>query len=242
MALSLLDGDEGYDQLAADIELVSELAAHGFTGPKYREFEIALCRYALGVMMAWLLSGEIFVRCAEQGRPVTPCAVRLSSEECEQLAIDTVVAALPKFKEKALVKGGWNPDRKTRLTTYFVGWLPSHFLNVYRKKLTEIKKGSLEVPSDDVHELTMSRVTQQEGTDPLEMLIIDERIREGLCGLDLRTRQVLVLSEEGYEQAQIAEALNITPRAVEGTLYRHRQRLRSQREQGGESGAWEGDH
>ncbi|MBO2447130.1 hypothetical protein J4573_08530 [Actinomadura barringtoniae] len=41
-------------------------------------------------------------------------------------------------------------------------------------------------------------------------------IREALADLDTITAQVLVLTADGYQQTEIAEALDRTPRAVEG--------------------------
>jgi DNA-directed RNA polymerase specialized sigma24 family protein len=47
-----------------------------------------------------------------------------------------------------------------------------------------------------------------------------------------KTRAALVLTEDGYEQDEIAEILGITRRAVEGLLRRHRRRLAAGSEKG----------
>ena len=47
-----------------------------------------------------------------------------------------------------------------------------------------------------------------------------------------RTRAALVLTEEGYQQEEIAEILSITQRAVEGLLRRHRRHLAARNQKG----------
>ena len=62
-----------------------------------------------------------------------------------------------------------------------------------------------------------------------------DEIRRGLVNIDDRTRIALVLTEDGFEQEEIAEILGpgVTPRAVEGLLRRHRRRVAARNEEDG---------
>ena len=60
-----------------------------------------------------------------------------------------------------------------------------------------------------------------------------DTIRRGLAGIENpKTRAALVLTEDGYEQEEIAMILGITRRSVEGLLRRHRSRLAAENQNG----------
>ena len=68
---------------------------------------------------------------------------------------------------------------------------------------------------------------------PADTSVMYDEIRRGLAEIENpRTQAALVLTEDGYQQEEIAEILGITPRAVEGLLRRHRKRLPAQSQEG----------
>ena len=57
----------------------------------------------------------------------------MTPEDREDLAVETVARALPFFRQRALVEGGWKPEGGASLSTYFVNFLPFQFANAYRE-------------------------------------------------------------------------------------------------------------
>ncbi|MBO2447129.1 hypothetical protein J4573_08525 [Actinomadura barringtoniae] len=75
--------------------------------------------------MAWLVSGEIFIRCRRKGLELAARPRLFTADDRTSLAIDTIVPALRDFRCRALIGGGWEHQRGAALTTYFVGRLPT---------------------------------------------------------------------------------------------------------------------
>ena len=65
-----------------------------------------------------------------------------------------------------------------------------------------------------------------------------QQIRDGLMAIQPeKTRMALVLTEDGYDQQEIAEVIGdgATSRTVEGLLRRHREKIAVIREQEGDA-------
>jgi DNA-directed RNA polymerase specialized sigma24 family protein len=216
------------ERLASDAGLVQALAAGGFTGPGYVVFEEELANYGIASMRAMLKSGLIFVKCAQKRIklprwPMTP-------EDREELAVETVARALPIFRQRALVGGGWKPGGGANLSTYFVNFLPLQFANAYREwhRDQEGNAGRYEDIPDDIQAL-------DPGPEPV--VLQRQQIRDGLMAIQPeKARAALVLTEDGYDQQEIAEIIGdgATSRSVEGLLRRHREKIAAIREQEGD--------
>ncbi|WP_329234507.1 hypothetical protein [Streptomyces canus] len=80
---------------------------------------------------------------------VTPAAMEVLRSDPDlrfERAIDTVLVALPKFRER-LADGRWQSTR-SRLSTYFVGALVLDFPNIYRSWLARRSRSAAEEPLD----------------------------------------------------------------------------------------------
>jgi hypothetical protein len=121
------------DELSADAALVDELRRAGFSGPVYELFENHLAAHGLAVVRAWLISGEMFRRCAARGQMVGRRPYDWTEHDISSLANETVTRALVAFREKGLRAGGWRADGGAALTTYFVRGCVYAFPNVYRR-------------------------------------------------------------------------------------------------------------
>jgi DNA-directed RNA polymerase specialized sigma24 family protein len=207
-------------RLRTDRDLWDLLTAQGFAGPAYAVFEEELASYGYQVMTDWLRTGYIFVQCWNTGIMLSSWPV--PAHELEDLAQETVAEALGAFKRKALQQGGWCPDGGASLKTYFTRALCLQFANSWKKRLRArgtVTVSSLEMlPSD----------TESGEPGPAEISWQRDAIRRGLADIKSEmTRMALVLTEDGYEQEEIAEILgpDVTPRAVEGYLRRHRRSM-----------------
>jgi RNA polymerase sigma factor (sigma-70 family) len=189
-------------------------------------FEEEYAGFGFELMMALLRTGYIFDRCREEGLHLL--RMPIAADDREDLAQEVVHGALRSFKTKGLEQGGWQPERGASLRTYFTGALLLQFANVWRKRL----RGRPGVPELSLHDISLDLPSPVPG--PADMAAEHDAIRRGLAGIEPKTRAALVLTEDGYEQEEIAEILGITRRSVEGLLRRHRSRLAA-RNQNGES-------
>jgi len=215
-------------RLQADCDLRDALAAEGFAGPAYSVFEDDLAGYGYQVMMAWLATGHIFALCRQAGLGLKSLPIPVGDRE--DLAQETVAAALNAFRRKGLQQGGWRPEGGASLKTYFGGALCRQFANIWKKWL-RTRVISVPLPLEAV-----PPAAESPGLGPDEIVMQRDEIRRGLAGIDSeRTRAAVVLAAEGYEQEEIAEILgpDVTARAVEGYLRRHRRRKTPGGEQGG---------
>jgi DNA-directed RNA polymerase specialized sigma24 family protein len=223
-----IDNASRSERLAADAQLVSELAAVGFAGPPYAVFEEELVNYAYPVMMAMVRSGMIFTKCGQRG--IRLPRWRLTPQDIEELVNDTLARTLPVFRQKALVEGGWRAAGGTVLTSSFVNFLPYQFANAVREWHKNQEQEDTERYED------VSEILTSPALGPEALVLQREEILVGLEAIESEaTRVALVLSEDGYDQDEIADILGdgATRRSVEGLLYRHRRKLSVGSEQEG---------
>lgn len=207
-------------RLQADRELRDVLAAEGFTGPAYTVFEDDLAKVGHELMMALLSTGYIFIRCRQA--KIRLLSLPIPFSDMEDLAQETVANALRTFRRKGLQEGGWQPEKGASLRTYFNGALFREFANIWKKRL----RTPADLPVESPEELAQDIGKFDPG--PADIYAKRDEIRHGLADLENdRVRVALVLTEDGYSQAEIAEILGpgVSRRSVEGYLRRHRLRL-----------------
>jgi DNA-directed RNA polymerase specialized sigma24 family protein len=213
-----LDLAERAGRLQADCQLRDALAAQGFAGPAYAVFEEDLASYGHRVMTAWLATGYIFTLCHQAGLKLRPTPILEADHE--DLAQETVAAALAAFRRNGLQQGGWRPEGGATLKTCFTGTLCGQFANVWKQWL-RTRAATTELPLE-----MLSAGSASSGPGPENTAVRRDEIRRGLAAIENeRTRVAVVLAEDGYEHEEIAEilGLSVTARAVEGYLRRHRQ-------------------
>ncbi len=226
----VLEADVSVDtaaQLQADRKLRDALAAEGFAGRAYAQFEEEIVSYGYQIMIAWLRTGFIFIACRESGLKLP--SKRISPSEIEDLTQETVANALYAFRKRGLKEGGWQPERGASLKSYFKGALLLQFANIWRKNLRIASESRLVVPLEAVS-ITLS--TSMPGPEDIA-ISRDEARRELAKAKNYRTQAALALAADGYEQKEIADILGMTVRAVEGYLRRHRTHVTAPPREGG---------
>lgn len=207
-----------------ELQLANVVKASGFSSPQWSVVEDALIDYGYQLMEKLLTTGVIFERCNEHGLRLR--SANIPPVEQADLAQETVAEALRVFKNSFAKGKGWDPTRGANLRTFFARGLLLQFANIWRKRLRS-KPVDSELPLDEVADLPAADL------GPLEVFAQRDEIRRGLADIsNERTRAALVLTAEGYEQEEIAEILDVTARAVEGLLRRHRQRTQEATEDG----------
>lgn len=227
---------ESIDRRMADKRLLQMLSEDGFTGPRYDRFVQELVRYGISVLRAWMHSGYIFKLVAERGYGLKPHELDLeelaaNSELREELASMTVALALPRFRQRAFVDGGWSYEGGASITTYFMGACAYDFPNEFRKYRA----------AEERHRRSLRR--QQEHYQPpvSTLSVADEvlgnlRVLDDLNAIDdVRTKAAVALTLDGYSQAEIQEVLDAkSERAVEALIYRWRTKAKRQTTKEGE--------
>jgi hypothetical protein len=226
---------ENLERRAADQELRDELASCDFDGRRYQKFESELARYGMSVLRGWMYSGYVFQLAAGRGFALHPSDRELEelyrdSDVREELATMTVALALPRFREHALVRGGWRYDGGASLATYFVGACMYVFPNEFRKHRVQVKKWRLQDNGDPA----VSAPQADHIADPAVLAVGNIRVRDDLARADPRERAIIALTIDGYSQDEIVEMLGEqSVRAIEGVLYRWRTKEKGRGEGGG---------
>ncbi len=108
LAAELADELERLRRLQADEELLLALELHQFTGRLWDRFVRELSRYGLGVLRAWIRHGTIYGKAkALTGYGLGRIEGWPDDQTIDDIATDTVVAALIYFRDKVLMTHRW---------------------------------------------------------------------------------------------------------------------------------------
>ncbi|MFD8290588.1 hypothetical protein [Streptomyces lavendulae] len=222
------------DRRCSDEKTIGFLAAEGFAGSEYDRFVEELVRYGISVLRGWMHSGFIFHLVAQRGFGLTPHERDLEelardSDVREELATMTIARALPRFRLRALVEGGWTVDGGASLTTYFMGACLYDFPNEFRRHRAarEGFRRALQQQAE-LYEPAVGVLS------PADQVVGELRVLEDLRNIpSIRMRTAVALTIDGYTQEEIRHVLEApTVRAVEGLL--HRWRAKAKLQEGGD--------
>ncbi|MFE6486760.1 hypothetical protein ACFVGN_28015 [Streptomyces sp. NPDC057757] len=225
------------DRRTGDQRILEVLAQDGFQGPRYDLFVDELVRYGISVLRGWMHSGFIFRLVAERGFGLHPHELDLEelasdSDLREELATMTVARALPRFRQRALIEGGWTCQGGASIATYFMGACAYDFPNEYRRHQAAEERQRRALQRQQLfYEHPVCAVSVADAVlGNLEVLEHLDAVN------DLRTRAIVALTIDGYSQEEIRQLLDATSaRAIEGMLYRWRTKEKEKRDkQGGD--------
>lgn len=226
-ALALFEEDPAARRLrvlTADRALVDSLMLRGYAGPDWLGFANALAEYGYPVMRAWVVTGAIFLRCAEKGIGHLPRVTTMfDPSDADEIAGETVAEAIKHFRERVLIPGRWDMTRGASLNTFFVGQCILRFPNIYRRWYRE-RADPLLARNDRVAltvDLGMLRAESPSPHISAELSRAVDLLHPG----DPRT--ILGLQELGYDQQDIAGVLKTTARGIQSRLFRYRRRKES---------------
>src|ERR1700754_3960479 len=108
LVAELSDERERIQRLQADEDLLLALQLNDFTGRPWDRFSRELARYGLGVLRAWIHRGTIYGKAkALTGYGLGRVEGWPDPQTVDDLAADTVVAALEYFRDKVLKTHRW---------------------------------------------------------------------------------------------------------------------------------------
>ncbi|MDT3442751.1 MULTISPECIES: RNA polymerase sigma factor [unclassified Pseudofrankia] len=219
--------DDRASRLAGDAALYARLIEVGFAGPDYEVVADALARYGHQVLHAWLVSGQITQECARRGlggvRRLAAGEITLTRDDIDDLVQETLITALARFQDAGREGRGWSPKGGAKLSTYFIGGCVLAFGGtVYPRWERQRLSGAL--VGEGVHALDLRDPALR---DPADLFTMREDLAAALPPPG-RLRTAVLLSATGHTYEEIARFLgeDVTPRAVEGMLYRFRQGLK----------------
>lgn len=228
-ALELADEHERRLRLQGDEELLLALQLHEFTGRHWDRFIRELARYGVGVLRSWIQRGTIYGKVkALTGYGVGRIEGWPDREAAEDLANDTVVAALKYFRDKVLINHRWQSSGGASLSTFFIGQCLYQFANIYRSALRE-ELDRIEQACTPMAELP------EEGFDIIrgieETIVARDSVAEALAELSTeRARRAVVLKEMGFSYREIAEELGLSDaKSVENLIGYQCSRIRRNR-------------
>lgn len=218
-----VDLADDIDRMAVDADLVLDMSLEGFAGPVWGAFANELARYALAVLRSWMSTGVIYKQCADKGRWIASLGRSFTPDEIDGLADTAVVEALNFFRDRVLMTHRWDPAKGASLRTFFIGQCILRFPAVYRRFRTELN----DHPGLLVDDHTLLDSASQSAEQP------DRRVVAGVEALRLlksiknpKARMALLMSADGWPQADIAEHLGVTEKAVERMIAYAREQIR----------------
>jgi len=220
-------------RIAEDLAVVEQLRTVEFAGPGYEAFARRLLTRGYRVMNVWTRNRKIFFECAKRMIFLTPVE-DWTEDDRLTLVQDTLATGHRRFHEHALCGGGWRPEGGATLNTYFTGNLVFAFGDEYRSWYEgEIARRVAQRELVPAMGAVLGDRGQRVGAVVVDRAVARAGLRQLGEQFDPRLPKVLALDVEGYTYIEIAALLGdgTSPRAIEGMVYRHRQRLR-----GGERG------
>ncbi|MGW2652634.1 hypothetical protein ACWC1D_03070 [Streptomyces sp. NPDC001478] len=216
-------------QLVQDEQLVAMLRQEGFTGPMWDLFSGRLLDECRGTVMKWIETGRLFGMAMDAGRPATlspALRAHLGRDENARhdLASDVLLAAVRVFRERALVEGKWSASGGANLRTFFLNMVALQFSNATRAWAASER--------DREHQSLTGEIAQwedeREATDPYRAA--DARMDLEALGRHAASpiRSMIQLRQLEWTPADIAEALDMKPRAAEKAWGRFTRQVRGQ--------------
>lgn len=174
------------------------------------------------MLRAWIRHGTIYSKVkALTGYKLGRIEGWPDTETIQDLANDTVVAALEYFREKVLRTRHWQSSGGASLSTFFVGQCLHQFANIYRSAVrAELER--IEQAVTPMAELPEDNFDIIKGIE--ETIIAREAVAEAMAQLSTdRARRAFFLQEVGYTQHEIADQLGLTDaKSVENLIgYQH---------------------
>jgi DNA-directed RNA polymerase specialized sigma24 family protein len=203
----------------AELQIVERLRAVGFdeASPEWRTFGAALAEYGYAVLVAWGVTGALFVHGAKHGGLSSvrvQKAGRLSEDEARALAVEVLFRALDKFRSRSLET--WSPSGGASLKTYFVGRCLMELAGAYAKWYRKEKRAYLveTIVDDGSH------------TPRPDDVAVCGALTDELLADDPDLREAFKLQAEGYRLDEIAAVLGMSVAALRSRMNRFRKRKR----------------
>ena len=213
----------------ADQRIVDILRRDGFEGPRYQKAAAGWWSYGWRTMVKWTGTGEVFARSREAGRPVPTHMITSTwtKDDRHQVATDSVIAGMEIFRDRGLVQGKWSPQGGASLTTYAVGAVLRAFRPAYIAWFRAQQTGQAELDASPDLDEPQRDIPDQRAIDPYYSAATHDELSQILPHIaDPQVREALGWRSLGYTQAEAAQRVGLTEKALERRTSRIRVRIR----------------
>lgn len=204
-------------------QLVEDLCSEGWGGPRTEQLVEDLWLYGWDVFRGLIRKGRVSSARRAYLTDESLQILHTSAPDRDSVTLDTLGITIPKFVE-TLRSGRYDPT-KSQLGTYYIGACDLAFITVARRWQNDRVRLAHELSSTPWGLIPLETSTDPWGeTDRTHTRIT---LTRALNSLPRTQRAVMVAIAQGYTPTEIADRLNLTPRAIEGLTYRARVQLRS---------------
>jgi hypothetical protein len=208
-------------------ELLHEVADHQYGGPAWAELARRLVERALPDLEAAIVSGTIFRRCTQAGRPIRPRAELRRPPYPAEIAAEAVEDCLLRFRREALPAGEWDPGRGVSLEDFFTQCSLSDLANRWRWHLRDLlHHGEALDAIDDSSPPHLLKIVVDPAPDPADIIAMRDLVAQALAPLNPADQRSFVLLNEGWSREDVARFLGIERNTLDARLSRASRRMK----------------
>jgi hypothetical protein len=218
-----------YAVAGADAAMVELVRRGGPGSVEYRYLRDALVEAALGALSS-MGPRRILRELRLRGLFVPNPPPTSFDEELPVLRYGAVRAVIDTFMDRQIMAGGWEPNGKVLLSTFFVDKVIYRFATDYRRYCREESlRGSFDTPvsGSDVLEADITSLSSERAADPEATIVDRVAIRDLLPAVSAEVAEIVMLTAQGHTQREIARMMNTTEAKVSAALRRLRRSRRS---------------
>lgn len=222
-----------------DAELVAGLRRDGCTGVRWALARERLAGYAIGTLQRMFLDGTLIWHTTSLGRPVRfteaeGADLRSNADDRANLVHEAVYQGLVLVHDEAVLGRKWDPARGASLSTYAVNACLLTLPNIARAWRTARKAvpPTASLDSADIR-AAIDADSRRAQPDIADRMVTAAEFEAEIARMhpDLqRAARLRCTTEQSW--AEIAQALGLSPRVLEGLMHRHRKKYRRGTEEG----------
>jgi len=212
-------------------ELLELAVKSGYTGHPWEELARRLVARALPDLEQAIRTGSIYQRC-RRARLGIPQRRELQRRPlARDIAAEAVEDCLERFKAEVLPRGEWDPDRGVSLEDFFAACCIPHVANRWRWHLRQLPPSVVELDALDEpgQAGVLALVATAPASDPALVVEARDLLARTLASMSPDVGVSLVLGEQGWSRAEIAQMLGIGRNALDVRMSRARKAAQARR-------------
>lgn len=207
----------------ATAQLVDEAVRAQYRGPAWEELRARLWNRALVHLTTSIVSGSIYRRCEQLGRPMRRSTILEQPALAQEIAAKVVSETVLSLREEILEPGAWDPARGT-LEAFFITCCVARVPNAYRKARRVWNGEAADIDA-------LERYLASPRPTPEAEAVTNDAITSAITGIPkAKDRKAMVMHILGWSYEEIADALVISTGAVAVRMSRARRAIRASKE------------
>lgn len=206
-----------------DVAMVQRIRAEGFDveGGDYKLFVDRAWHTAVGTLADMIKEGTLVAKCRSLRWPLDHPPGPYPRGMQQELVCGAASMALESLLQDAILAGKWNPEQSS-LRTYYVNGTVIAYVKLHN---AWVRRARVEVTTEAPERYGELRASRSYPCpDPEQAVIAKDHLRRILSRGGPGTAEILWRRSMGYSDIEIAEHMNLTPKAIGNRIYRLRQR------------------